>query len=76
MLHTINNKMEREMISACKLLCSDSFDSNDDNTGDLQYSYIGIGLFLISEVLSYLNIEANGIVQLVASVFKKSVNRK
>ena len=63
------------MVSACKLLCSDSFDNNDDNTSDLHYSYIGIGLFLMSEVLSYLNIEANGIVQLVINVFKKGVNK-
>ena len=40
------------------------------------YSWIGVALFLVSELLTYVDVQANGVIQVVvAGILKVAKNR-
>jgi hypothetical protein len=58
-------------MSAISELCEVACPRSEEGvTAPIQF-YIGVMLFAISETMSYLNIESNGILQLVMSVLKR-----
>jgi len=51
-----------ELSEACGILCP-GVNNNDDCVGTLDaYSYLGVTLFILSEIVGYLDVEANGVV--------------
>ena len=54
--------MEIDLSQACALLCP-NVNNNDACFGTLDaYSYLGVTLFILSEIVGYLDVEANGVV--------------
>ena len=46
---------------------------NDDNFAynDIEmYNWVGIAMFVVSEILSYMDVEANGVLQAIIGLFK------
>ena len=54
--------MDLDLSQACGLLCP-GVSNNEDCIGTLDaYSYLGVTLFILSEIVGYLDVEANGVV--------------
>ena len=58
------------MIEACSTFCPVKAVDGDEL---VITSWIAVGLFIASEVLSILDIEPNGLLQLAKSLFKKII---
>ena len=72
--HIIERKeMEQlDLSQACQLICSTTNSGDDDMAA---YSWIGVALFLVSELLTYVDVQPNGIIQVVAGILKVAKNR-
>ena len=56
------------IIEACSTFCPVKAVDSDDL---VVTSWIAFGLFIMSEVLSLMDVEPNGLLQLVKSIFKR-----
>ena len=56
------------LIEACSTFCPVKAVDSDDL---VVTSWIAVGLFVASEVLSLMDVEPNGLIQLVKSLFKR-----
>ena len=68
--------MDIDLSQACGLLCP-NVNNNDACIGTLDaYSYLGVALFIVSELVGYLDVvEANGVVHSILDVASTLLKR-